>query len=374
MKNKISKILMGVIIATSLATPIYADTLKSMDIKTEVSNTEVKNTNAAVNLSDISNHWGRENIEYLIQRGAISGYPDGTFKPNKTISRAEFVAIALKSAKNGQIASQVQGSHWATNIFLDALDNDVLMIGEMPETSWDQPISRYEMTMVMIRLTENVINEDAKDTSGVARIMADYSEVSKQQEYKYYVEQAFMKGLISGRDTMGTFDGKAGATRAEASTVVAKMLAKEKRNEVNVDKVQPGAGTVLNQTDANRPNPKLGDTFVKSDGTQVVLKVGPSGVLGEGQGVSLYEGMKYPNGDKLKHGDLGREVWGYFGQTYLVDERTGEGHFRKDWGNIREYEITEARKIVDAKEGQMSGNYCQFIDGDWYWIGPINRL
>ncbi|MCT4507347.1 MAG: hypothetical protein N4A48_01050 [Tepidibacter sp.] len=87
----------------------------------------------------------------------------------------------------------------------------------MPETEWDKPITRYEMAQVMVRISEEVIKEDAKGTSGVARIMADYSEVSKQKAYKYYVEQAFMKGLISGRDAQGTFDGSSSGTRAEAS-------------------------------------------------------------------------------------------------------------------------------------------------------------
>ncbi|MDW5300068.1 MAG: S-layer homology domain-containing protein, partial [Sedimentibacter sp.] len=46
---------------------------------------------------DIQSHWGKSNIEYLIGRGSINGYPDGTFRPDGTITRAEFVKIALGS-------------------------------------------------------------------------------------------------------------------------------------------------------------------------------------------------------------------------------------------------------------------------------------
>ncbi|WP_293663820.1 hypothetical protein [Tepidibacter sp.] len=149
------------------------------------------------------------------------------------------------------------------------------------------------------------------------------------------------------------------------------MLEKSKRAEVNVDKQRPSSSArVLNQTDANRPNPKAGDIFVKSDGTRVTLEVGPSGVLGEGQGVSIYEGMKYPNGDTLKHGDLGRESWGYMGQMFLKDNRTGSGFFREDWLKIEKYELQEAMKIQNPQENQIVGNYTQYLDGDWVWIGP----
>jgi len=42
---------------------------------------------------DISTHWARDNINVAAQLGWISGYPDGNFKPNEHITRAEFVAI-----------------------------------------------------------------------------------------------------------------------------------------------------------------------------------------------------------------------------------------------------------------------------------------
>jgi len=73
----------------------------------------------AVSLSDIKGHWGEANIKALVARGGIAGYPDGTFKPNNTITRAEFVTIAVKSPLNGQISGSV-GPHWASGAFQSA--------------------------------------------------------------------------------------------------------------------------------------------------------------------------------------------------------------------------------------------------------------
>jgi parallel beta-helix repeat protein len=47
--------------------------------------------------SDIASHWGVAFIQGLVTRGLIRGFPNGTFKPEASISRAEFAAIIAKT-------------------------------------------------------------------------------------------------------------------------------------------------------------------------------------------------------------------------------------------------------------------------------------
>ncbi|MEB3148076.1 MAG: S-layer homology domain-containing protein, partial [Sphaerospermopsis sp.] len=42
---------------------------------------------------DIQNHWARLFIQALAQRRILNGYPDGSFRPNSPVTRAEFAAI-----------------------------------------------------------------------------------------------------------------------------------------------------------------------------------------------------------------------------------------------------------------------------------------
>ena len=44
----------------------------------------------------ISSHWAYDSIQALLAGGYVSGYEDGTFKPNNAITRAEFASILSK--------------------------------------------------------------------------------------------------------------------------------------------------------------------------------------------------------------------------------------------------------------------------------------
>lgn len=47
-------------------------------------------------LTDVENHWAKNTIQSYVSKKYINGYPDNTFKPDKTITRAEFVKIVNK--------------------------------------------------------------------------------------------------------------------------------------------------------------------------------------------------------------------------------------------------------------------------------------
>ncbi len=54
---------------------------------------------AAPSFSDVENHWAKKEIMYLSERNIIGGYPDGTFKPNEPITRAQASAMLIKALK-----------------------------------------------------------------------------------------------------------------------------------------------------------------------------------------------------------------------------------------------------------------------------------
>lgn len=44
-------------------------------------------------VDDVSGHWAKASIEWAKEKGLIKGYPDGSFKPNNPLTRAEMCAI-----------------------------------------------------------------------------------------------------------------------------------------------------------------------------------------------------------------------------------------------------------------------------------------
>ena len=40
-------------------------------------------------LTDVAGHWSEQYVKYGVENGYISGYPDGTFLPDKAVTRAD---------------------------------------------------------------------------------------------------------------------------------------------------------------------------------------------------------------------------------------------------------------------------------------------
>ncbi|WP_353928918.1 S-layer homology domain-containing protein [Okeanomitos corallinicola TIOX110] len=74
---------------------------------------------AQTNFSDVSsNYWASQFIQQLSQRGVIAGFPDGTFRPEEPVTRAQFAAMINKAfSKSAQRQpvnfNDVASSYWA---------------------------------------------------------------------------------------------------------------------------------------------------------------------------------------------------------------------------------------------------------------------
>lgn len=83
----------------------------------------------AQTFKDIKGHWAKDYIEWAADNGIFTGYKDGTFKPDKKISRAEFITI-LSNLKGYDIqdyileSQDVKPSDWFA-IYL----NDFVSLG-----------------------------------------------------------------------------------------------------------------------------------------------------------------------------------------------------------------------------------------------------
>lgn len=87
--------------------------------ETPESKPEDKPSSDEVKLTDIDNHWAKESIIEFVKKGMLNGYEDNTFKPDNSITRAEFVKIVNKVfgfSEAGEVKfSDVNENDWYYN-------------------------------------------------------------------------------------------------------------------------------------------------------------------------------------------------------------------------------------------------------------------
>lgn len=170
-----------------------------------------------VNLTDISGHWAENNIKQLVAAGAIDGYPDSTFKPENSITRAEFASILVKAfgleSQSGKVFADTVG-HWAEEVISTAAYYGVVEGYGDNKFGPDEYITREQMAAMIMNV--------AKLTPVIEELsFEDQSSISAWARGS--LATAVKNGIIEGYpDNTVRPQGK--ATRAEAVTVIVNSL------------------------------------------------------------------------------------------------------------------------------------------------------
>jgi uncharacterized protein YjdB len=171
--------------------------------------------------SDISGHWAEANIKQAVSEGIVKGYTDGSFKPNSTVTRAEFTVMlmnALKAQDEGAelIFTDVASiGVWAKKAVEQAAKSGIVKGFDDNTFRPDAKITRAEMAEMIARAMGLSIEENAETG------FADDKDIPAW--VKGAVAALKKRNLIEGKGS-NQFDSTAPATRAEALTIILKML------------------------------------------------------------------------------------------------------------------------------------------------------
>ena len=115
--------------------------------------------------SDVdADDWFNNAISTLSNAGIITGYPDGTFRPDAPITRSEFAAIAARFSEvvwnGGNSFSDVPENHWAARYI--ALAEHLGWITGYPDGTFrpEQNITRAESMTLINRVLERAVEEE----------------------------------------------------------------------------------------------------------------------------------------------------------------------------------------------------------------------
>ena len=207
------------------------------------------NSQSAIFSDTNINDWYYPHMEMLVEKGGINGYTDGTFKPNNTITNAEFVKIIVGLVSETDTNTS---DHWAEGYIQKAKALGIVDADELVRSDYDEPIRRQSMAKYAARTMNKVLGETpTADTSTYISEIKDWSDVC--ENCKEYVAEVYSKGVICGMPD-GTFSGGSFTTRAEATTMLVRMIDANYRVEMY-------NGVAFNQT-----------TDVMTDGKMTVEK------------------------------------------------------------------------------------------------------
>ena len=177
---------------------------------------------ANVSFTDISSHWAKPQINYLVSKDVLNGYKqnNGTyiFKPDGTVTRAEFVKMLDETfgltATAGINFSDVKTTDWFHPYFSKAAAQGYLL-NYGSSVSPNSQLTREEATTLLVRYLGLLDEQKA-----AAITFSDYSQIS--DNFKDPVMIAVKAGLINGYEEKGVtyFHPKKTLTRAEALTIL----------------------------------------------------------------------------------------------------------------------------------------------------------
>ena len=101
--------------------------------------------------------WSAHDIEYMADKEVVKGYPDGEFKPDRNLTRAEFAALIFRFtdidiAEIENPFPDLEDNHWAYNEILALVDSGLMEGYEDGRFMAENNITRAEVMTVMNKI------------------------------------------------------------------------------------------------------------------------------------------------------------------------------------------------------------------------------
>ncbi|MBD0382316.1 fibronectin type III domain-containing protein [Paenibacillus sedimenti] len=178
--------------------------------------------------TDLKGHWSQADVEFLASRLLIEGVSSGTFAPDQSVTRSQFTALLVRAlglpateAVNGEFADVLPIAWFASSVHA-AVKAGLITGFEDGTFKPDAPITRSEMAVMIARvLKANGI--DLKETN-YEKLLSRFTDRSSIEKWSEAAVSLMLEaGLIQGLDG-GKFAPNDLVTRAQAAVVLKRML------------------------------------------------------------------------------------------------------------------------------------------------------
>jgi hypothetical protein len=199
--------------------------------------------------SDVSSdHWAAPYITAAAQAGYITGFPDGSFHPEESLSRCQgmslFLRLTHQSLNEAELPPllDIDRSHWAAPALATALAAGMIETVETNAINPDQPLNRGDLARALSLLLTQAPDLNQRELIGSLKVQKGTVELIKSGSNK--AQTLSTNSTITAGDTVTT--------------------GQDSRAEINFP---DGSGILLESNSVLKIKQSLGRAYIKKDGT-----------------------------------------------------------------------------------------------------------
>jgi S-layer homology domain len=227
--------------------------------------------------SDVAGNWAEPFIKVLVEKDIIKGYPDGTFKPDRPITRAEFAALLnkafdLQPIRAGRKFKDVPKKFWATDVIQKAYQSGFL-------AGYPNGTFAPKQNIIRIQSLVSLVNGSKLEPSGNLDLNSVFGDASQVPSYGQNALIAATQKCIAvsvdydNSKPGGNFGPNTVATRADVAAYIHQVLVGTGRLTA-LDKSSPAYKYIATCATAVAETPKM-------TADEAIAKLGVPGQLPE---------------------------------------------------------------------------------------------
>lgn len=204
-----------------------------------------------------ANYWAKPFIERLAQEDIIAGFPDGSFKPNQPVTRAQFAAIVRKAFKgevvrNATTFKDIPAKYWATPS-IDKAYTTGFMSGYPDQTF--RPEQQIPKVQALVSLSNGLRFDPV---GAIDKPLELYRDAEDIPDYaRKSIAAATQKNLVVNYPNVAFLNPNEPATRADIAAYVYQALV-QKKEFTALPSRSDAAAYIVTYKPAGTPKPPVG--------------------------------------------------------------------------------------------------------------------
>lgn len=214
-----------------------------------------------------SNYWARPFIERLARQDIIAGFPDGSFKPDQAVTRAQFAAIVRKAFNEGVVRnsrnfSDIPARYWATSAIEKAYTTGFM--SGYPDNTF-KPEQQIPKVQALVSLSSGLKLDPSGSVNRTLNIFRDGNEIPDYA--RNGTAAATERNIVVNYPNRAYLNPNEVATRADIAAFIYQALVNKNEFKVLPPRSEAADYIVTYQqngasTPGSTPNPRIDNVIL----------------------------------------------------------------------------------------------------------------